>query len=151
MTTMTKRTYKDKEEHFNQWIEIINYYWHFLKSDLYNNTDFWDNTFHSMDEQAWWDMVDVYDIIRQQYPEEFYRFPYQHEDIAWIKKKLLLGKPVIKPMAKEYNKTGFRAWMVMKDVVNNINGTPTVNYKNNPSKGPDPDPETPFERLFDIL
>ena len=102
-----------------------------------------------MQEQDWLDVYEVYDILRQQYPEEFYRFPKQQEDMKWINKQLMLGKAIIKPMAKHYNTTGFRSWMVMKDVINNIRGTPTVDYKNNPPpRGPEP--LTPFERLFDI-
>lgn len=145
---MATKNYQQKEKNVNDWVDIINYYWHKLESNLYNDKEFWDNTMHSMDTQDWWDFYEVYDIVRQQYPEEFHRFPKMSTDMNWVYKQLMLGKPVIKPMAKNYNTTGFRSWMVMKDVINNVRGTPTVDYKNNPPK-PD-EPETPFERLFDI-
>lgn len=145
---MLKRNYSEKEKNVHTWVEIINHYWHELRSELYNNTEFWDNTLHSMQDEDWWDLCEVYDILRQQYPELFYRFPKQFEDIAWIKRRLMLGKPVIKPMAKNFNTTGFRSWMVIKDVINDIKGTPTVDYKNNPPKAEET--QTQFERLFDF-
>jgi len=145
---MAQRNYKDKEHNVHAWVDIINHYWHKLQANLYNDKEFWDNTMHSMESPDWWDMYEVYEILRQQYPEEFYRFPKMNTDMAWVYKQLMLGKAIIKPMAQHYNTTGFRAWMVLKDVINNIKGTPTVDYKNNPPKAEEP--ETQFEKLFEF-
>jgi hypothetical protein len=145
---MTTQTYDNKLKNVNTWVQITNYYWTKLQSKLYNDVEFWDNTLHSMTEQDWWDVVDVYKVIKQTHSDEFYPFPKMHEDIKDIERKLLLGKSIIRQNQKSANRTGFRAWMVMKDVLNNINGTPTVDYN---SKGPGPNDdktETPFERLF---
>jgi hypothetical protein len=146
---MTQQTYDNKLKNVNTWVEITNYYWHLYKSDINNKSDFWDDTLHSMFEQDWWDIVDVYKVVKQTHSDEFYPFPKMHEDIKDIERKLLLGKSIIRQNQKSANRTGFRAWMVMKDVLNNINGTPTVNYKLKGSRPDDDEPESPFERFFD--
>jgi hypothetical protein len=145
---MAKRTYEQKLNNVNTWVKIINHYWHALESNLHNNKEFWDNTLHSMQDEDWWDMIEVYNIVKQTHSDEFYRFPKMHEDMRDIEKKLMLGKAVIRPNQQTANKTGFRAWMVLKDVLNNINGTPTVNY--NTEEKPNSASQTPFERLFEI-
>jgi len=117
---------------------------------LYNNTEFWENSLHAMKDEDFWDLIDVYDIQKQQYPEEFYRFPKQSGDMDYIRRRLMLGKPVVRPMQKSANTPVFRALMVTKDVINNVNGKPTVNYKDLPADTEVDDKPTQFEKLFNF-
>ena len=146
---MAKRRYEDRLKNLNTWVEITNYHWDRLNGEFYDDQQAWDDTYHAFANDDWWDMVESADTICQVYdhcfkPGDLYKF---RDDIKEINRRLMFGKTVVKPKQKSYNFHPFRGWMILKDVLNSANGTPTKEFdKKTP---PDEDP-TQFERLFDF-
>ena len=101
---MTIKTYDDKEKNVQQWVDKINSFWVGDGSNIHNKTDFWDETFHKMTDQDFWDFVEVSDILRQQYSDDFYKWPDFASEIQEIKKQLMLGKNVIRPIQTTANR-----------------------------------------------
>lgn len=143
---MARRTYDQKLTNINLWVDITNYHWHRLEGELRNDLEFWSETLHAMTEQDWWDWVDIEPSIKIQHEEYFRKYPKLTEDTREIYTKLALGKPITRKMGISKNLTAFRTLMSIKDLINDINGTPTVQYVKKP---PQP-PLTPAERLFDF-
>ena len=147
---MTKRTYQDKLANINNWVTIVNHFWELHQGELYNDSNFWDYSLHSMEAQDWWDWLEIEPALKAQYPDAFNRYPKIWDAHNDIERKLMLGKPMVKQGVKNYNFAAFRALMNIKDVVNEINGTPTKNYNKTSAKKNSPAPTTPFERLFEL-
>ena len=125
---MIKRTYTEKIQTLNDWVAITNYHWERLNGQFYNDAEAWDQTLHAMREQDWWDWVEVEPALRAQYPDSFQRYPYISQGTEHINKALMFGKALIKKDVTGANFNTFRAWMNIKDVINDINGTPTKEY-----------------------
>lgn len=143
---MARRTYDQKLTNINLWVDITNYHWHRLEGELRNDEEFWSETLHAMTEQDWWDWVDIEPSIKIQHEEHYRKYSKLTEDTREIYTKLALGKPITRKMGISKNLTAFRTLMSIKDLINDINGTPTVQYV---KKQPEP-PLTPAERLFDF-
>ena len=145
---MARRTYDQKFNNIRDWVEITNYHWHRLQGEMFNDQEFWEQTLHAMTDQDWWDWVDIEPSIKIQYEEHFRRYSKLTEDTREIYTKLALGKPITRKMGVSKNLTAFRTLMAIKDLFNDIAGTPTVKYDKDKSKDTDCD-LTPFEQLFD--
>jgi hypothetical protein len=143
---MAKVTYDQKLKRINDWVEITNYHWDRLKGELYNDEEFWEHIFGSMTADDWWFWVDIAPAVKIQYETEWRRWYKLDESTEDIKKKLMLGKPLYRKDQKNANIPVFRAWMNIKDFINDINGTPTKQYTVEDRK-PQQEP-TPKERLF---
>lgn len=126
---MSKRTYQEKLQNVNLWVEIVNYHWDRLQGELFNDEEFWDHTLHAMTNEDWWDWCDIEPALKVQHDDIFRRYSKIYEDTEYIKKKLMQSKPVTKQNQKGKNFQAFRALMNIKDIVNDINGTPTKHFQ----------------------
>jgi hypothetical protein len=145
---MAKRSYDQKFNNIRDWVEITNHHWHRLKGEMFNDQEFWEHTLHAMSDQDWWDWVDIEPSIKIQYEEHFRKYSKLTEDTKEIYTKLALGKPITRKMGISKNLTAFRALMCIKDLFNDINGTPTVPYDK--PKVTANDDQTQFEILFEF-
>lgn len=145
---MAKRTYQQKLANIEAWAEIVDYHWHRLKGQMFNDLEFWADTLHAMTDQDWWDWVDIEPSLKIQHEEHYRRYSKLSEDSQDIYKRLALGKPITRPNGKHKNLTAFRALMCIHDFVNDYKGTPTVKYQK-PCDAKQ-DSVTPFEHLFDV-
>jgi len=147
---MAQRTYKEKLQNIQDWVSIINYHWERLLGDLFDDKEFWDDSFHSMTKDDHWDWLDIEPALRAQYPESFRRYPTITADTEYLRKQSMMGKPVFVKGVKHKNFGGFRAWMNIKDVINDINGTPTHQYTDKErARIRAQSTLTNFERLFE--
>lgn len=143
-----KRNYQQKLTNIQNWSAIVEYHWHRLKGLVRNDAEFWDHTLHSMTDQDWWDWCDIEPSIKIQHEEHYRRYPKLSEDTQEIRSRLMLGKQITRKMGVSKNLTAFRTLMAIHDLVNDIKGTPTVQYTDKDRK---PEPElSPFERMFDV-
>jgi hypothetical protein len=146
-----KRTYQEKLANINNFVEITNYHWDRLLGILRDDEEFWEHTFGTMTNQDWWDWVEIEPALRAQYPDEFRRFPSVKQGTEHINKCLMMGKQIYRKDVKGANFNSYLAWMNIKDVMNEINGTPTKVYTDKDrKKGPEDDDPTQFQKLFDI-
>ena len=145
---MSKK-YQDKLDNINCWVEIVNIHWDRLRGEMYNDPQFWDDTLHAMGKDDWWDWIDIEPALAIQYAEAFRKYPKCHEATEEVKRIVMLGKDVIRKNHKGKNFTGFRALMNIKDVINEINGTPTRIFRKEEPLAVE-DTETQFEKLFDF-
>jgi hypothetical protein len=129
-----KRSYETKIRNVNDWITITNYHWDRLKGIYDNDAEAWGDTFHSMETQDWWDIVECHKILSLQYPWEHDRYRNLASDMKVVEERLMFGKPVIKAMVKQYNLQAFRAWMTFKDFFNDITGQPTKQWRTKEDK-----------------
>lgn len=145
---MAKRNYQDKLNNINTWVEIVNYHWHRLESNLFNDEEFWNDTLHAMQDQDWWDWVEIAPALKIQHSDVWRKYPKLAEGTKEVERLLMLGKPVTKKDRKGKNFEAFRLLMNIKDFINDVNGTPTKQFV----KEPEPKQEQPtaFERLFDL-
>ena len=140
--------YDEKFRNCQAWSEIVDYHWHRLRGQLFNDTEFWDHTLHAMTDHDWWSWCDIEPAIAIQYEEHYGRYSKLREDTADLRRRLMLGKPITRKNGKMKNLTAFRTLMALHDLVNDINGTPTKQYpKHTDAKQED---STPFETLFDV-
>lgn len=145
-----KRTYQQKLANINAFVEITNYHWNRLLGWLEDDEEFWEHIFGTMTTDDWWDWVDIEPALKAQYPDEFRRYPKVHLGTEHLKKCLMFGKPIYLKDVKGANFESFRAWMNIKDVMNEINGTPTRIYtEKDRQKAQEQANPTPFERLFE--
>ncbi len=144
---MAKRSYDEKLQNILDWVEITNYHWNRLKGELYNDEEFWEHIFGSMTEQDWWDWVEIAPALKIQYDAEWRRWYKIDEGTKDIEKRLAFGNPLYRKDQKNANKAVFRAWMNIKDFLNDITGQPTKQYT---VKDREPvEKPTPKETLFD--
>lgn len=123
------RTYNEKVDNVVNWVKIVNYHWTRLEGDLHNDKDFWRDTLHAMDDSDWWDWVDIMPALKAQHPQAFAKYPYAEISTEYITKKLHKKQPVVKKNITGKNFDAFRALMNIKDVVNEIAGVPTIEFK----------------------
>lgn len=147
-----KKTYDEKLTNINTWVEIVNYHWERLKGDLYNDKDFWNDTLHSMTNEDWWDWCDISPALKAQHPDVFAKYPYTEISTEEVLKQLHKCKPIVKKNIAGKNFAAFRTLMNIKDVMNEIAGTPTKQY---PKVSPKPSqppkkPGSTFSDLFEI-
>ena len=145
---MNSRTYDEKLKNILTWVEITNHYWNLYRSDINNKTDFWDNTLHAMTERDWWDWVEIEPALRAQHPNSFRAYPWIKDGTEHINKSLMYGKPLVKPMRPSANFNTFRAWMNIKDVVNDLVGEPTKQYPKPEEIKPEDTPKNNWQDLF---
>lgn len=147
---MAKRTYFQKLANVVAYVEITNYHWDRLLGEMYNDKEMWEHLFERSNDD-WWDWVDIEPVLRVQYPDSFRRFPKIDAGTEHIKTCLMKGKPLYKKDIKNANFQTFRAWMNIKDVVNDIMGTPNKEYTNKDrQEAHDKANPTPFERMFEF-
>lgn len=144
---MAKKTYEQKLRNINDWVEIVNYHWHRLKGDMYNDSEFWDDTLHAMQSTDWWDWVDISPALKIQFEDCWRRYPKLEDGTNQVRTTLMLSKPVTRAKGKGKNFEAFRLLMNIKDFMNDINGTPTLQY-NTGSKTQVQEQPTQFELLF---
>lgn len=141
--------YQEKFSNIEAWAEIVDYHWHRLSGEMFNDTEFWDQTLHSMTDEDWWAWADIEPSIAIQYEEHYRRYPKLREDTEDIRRRLMLGKSITRKMGKMKNLTAFRTLMAIHDLFNDIKGTPTKQYPKH--TGTDSkQQQTPFEALFDV-
>lgn len=146
---MARKTYDEKLRNINLWVEITNHYWHKLRGDMYNDTEFWDHTLHSMSADDWWDWVDIAPALKIQFEDCWRRYPKLEDSTNQVRKTLMLSKPVTRAKGKGLNFEAFRLLMNIKDFINDINGTPTKQY-NTRSTADEQEVIRPVDRLFEI-
>ena len=142
---MTTRKFQDKVANLRDWVEIINYHWDRLRGELHNDTEFWEDTLHAMTNQDWWDLVEAYPTMYDLHSDLFREHGGMARDIQTIESRLMLGKPVVKTGRRDHNFSPFRALMVLKDVLNDLMGTPTKKFDQVVDDTP-----TQFQQLFEI-
>jgi hypothetical protein len=100
-----------------------------------------------MTDEDWWDWVEIAPALKIQYETEWRRWYRIDEGTKDIEKRLAFGKPLYRKDQKNANVAIFRAWMNIKDFVNDITGQPTKEYT---AKDREPIAvPTPKETLFD--
>jgi len=144
-----KKTYTEKLKNINDWVEIVNHHWARLKGNLHNDEVFWNQTLHSMKDLDWWDWIDIEPSIAIQYEGEYRRYPKLAQDTQNVKKKLMFGKPVVKKGQAMKNTEAFRLLMQIKDLINDINGTPTKKFPKNAT--PPPEEITTKNNFWDMF
>lgn len=113
------------------WVDAINAHWKRLEGILENDKQFWNEVYHSKTRTHWKDFVDVARElqIQPEFAEYFEQFEDFNNKLDKIEERLKTREPVIIKWQKEYNKPVFKAVMDFKDIINNINQTPTVHFK----------------------
>jgi len=150
---MAKRTYAEKFEIMELVLELTMIHWERTLGIYDNDAEAWDDVFHSRTTSDWWDLVDVAKIEIQKYPEYIGKYKYLSSDLDEVERRLMLGKPVVKPKkdAKNYNFPTYRFWMAFKDLMNDRRGTPTYQYTEQERKlAWERANPTPFETMFAI-
>lgn len=146
---MAKKTYDDKLKNINLWVEIVNYHWDRLQGELFNDEEFWDHTLHAMTNDDWWDWVDIEPALKIQFESTFRHYSKIYDDTDSIKRTLMLDKPVTKKNRKGKNFQAFRALMNIKDIINDINGTPTKQWAKIETSE-NTEPKNNFLSMFDF-
>lgn len=142
------RRYEQKLENVQNWVEIFNYHWDRLKGEYHNDEEFWNDTYHSMRDLDWDDFCQVGDVLTRQYPEDFRRYPNFAENLNEVNKRVMLGKPIIKRFNRQnYNKAPFNVVLTVKDVINELNGTPTKQWPKEQPKSDQPQTELHKKRI----
>ena len=144
---MPRKTFHQKVKNINDWIEIFNHYWVELEGQYHDKKQFWDDTLHSMTNEDWWDVVEAYPTLHDLHEDLFREYGYIKNDIDTIERRLMLGKPVVKPSVKNWNFPAFHAMVVLKDVLNSVNGVKLPKFDKPQAHD---DTLTPFENLFDV-
>lgn len=127
---MARTSYKEKEQIVNAVLAVTMFHWERTLGIFDDDSEAWDDVFHSRTIEDWWDITEYAKIEVQKYPEYMGKYKYLTSDLEQVEKRLMLGKPVVKPKkdAKNYNFTTFRFWMAFKDLLNDARGTPTKQY-----------------------
>jgi hypothetical protein len=123
------RPFETKLSNVGDWMAIIQHHWPRLLGEFNNDAEFWNDVFHSMEAQDWWDVIDVAKALQIQHPETVDRFRYFGIHIDTIEKRLHRCQPVI----KQWNRTGYNGaatslLMSTRDAINEILGTPTKQW-----------------------
>lgn len=135
------QTFEDKMEECAAVVRITNDYWIKYQGQLFNHEDFWDDTLHSLDNQFWWNVIDVMKALEQISPEHFIT----GSRYAFSEVERCLMHEGHKPRcldSRKNKKIEFKALMHLKDILNSIAG-----YEP-PTKFPKEDKPTGFEKLF---
>lgn len=135
------------------WMDIIDLHWERLLGEFNNDTQFWNDTFHSMNENDWYSFVNVSEAIlnSDNIPEsqQYRNFSYNFNK---VKERVMLGKPVIKQWNRQgYNSPATALVMTVRDIINEVHGKPTKTWNEKERARILADRVvTPFESLFDI-
>jgi hypothetical protein len=140
---MATLTFEDKLKITKVVVDTVNRYWIICEGELFNNKEFWDETFHSLTNEDWEDMMKVMDYVAATEPQ---LISSSAENIFGEVKKILMyeghsGNPQALD-ARRHKKTEFKALMWIKDIFNEISG-----YEQ-PTTFPKDEPPTPFETFF---
>ena len=142
-----KKSYIQSYIAVKEWHDQHMRYWNQYRGDLYNRHDHHDECFHSKTAENWWDWVRVNRRLEDDNPKEYYKQSGLKSHVDEIERRLMYGHSVVKPYKKGgWNHAPFAGWMKFKDVLNDVLGTPTPQFE----KVKPVEPETPFERLFEI-
>lgn len=144
-----KKSYDEKLQNINDWVEIVNYHWMRLEGVLNNDEEFWNDTLHSMTSNDWWDWLDIAPSLEIQYEHIWSKYNRNNQfknDMTVIKNRVYNSKPAVKKFNKNYNFSAFRLLMNIKDFLNEVNGNPTVDF----SKIEKSEEQTQFEKLFEF-
>jgi len=135
----------DKQrEHIDRiavFVRAINYYQYEDPKGIHNNKEFWE-VFHDFVGPSTDSWLEMEEIFHYEFPHAFSDYPYVNAGTDHLKKCRMFGKPLTKRDVPSKNKSTFRAWANIKDVINSISDyTP-------------PPPQvrretTPFEDLFE--
>jgi hypothetical protein len=151
---MAQRKWDHKMEVVLAIREVIMFHWMINDRCIipHDDADAWEDIIHSRTSQDWWDIVDVAEIMFQQYPEDVYQYRNLKSDIAEIKKRLMFGKDITRPKnyaTRQYNTTAWRGLMAFKDFLNDLNDTPTPHLTDEQRQHKEAmETPTQFEKLF---
>jgi hypothetical protein len=82
-----------------------------------------------MEAEDWWDVIDLARALQIQHPEELRRFNRFDMNIETVEKRLHKAQPVIKQWNRQgYNVAATGLFMTVRDVINEIKGTPTQRW-----------------------
>jgi len=134
------------------WMKVIDLHWERLLGEFNNDSEFWNDTFHSMNNDDWQSFVNIAEAMLETCSDETRRYPNFSYQIDVVKKRVLLGKPVIKQWNRQgYNSTATALVMTVRDTFNEIHGKPTKTWNEKERAKILADRVvTPFESLFDI-
>lgn len=135
--------FEDKVRITHEWVKAVNKYWIICEGELFNHKEFWSETFHSMSNEDWEDMIAVMDVVKATEPGVV-------SDIAAVafdevKQVLMYEAHSGNPRAldsRKHKRKAFKALMNIKDIINDLSG-----YKQ-PTKFPKKSTPTGFENLF---
>lgn len=123
---MAQRTFAQRTDNIYLWKEIAELHWERLLGEFNNDELFWNDLFHSMEHIDWEDLVEVAKGIKIAHSEETRRYPKFDYQIEVIEKRLHKCDPVIKQWNRQgYNSPATGLFMTVRDILNEINGTPT--------------------------
>lgn len=123
------RKFETKFQNVCDWCKIVDLHWERLLGEYNNDKDFWNDTFHSMNSDDWWDIIDVAKALQIQEPDELRRFPKFSYNIEVIEKRLHKCDPVIKKWNRQgYNVAATGLFMSVRDVLNELAGKPTKRW-----------------------
>jgi hypothetical protein len=134
------------------WMDQVDLHWERMLGEFHNDTDFWNDVFHAMTADDWWDILDVAKGIAQVHSDLLGPFPKFTYNIDLLEKKLQVCKPAIKPHNRQgYNGAAVSVFMTVRDILNEMNGTPTRRWtKEQRAKELASREVTNFERLFNV-
>lgn len=123
---MATRTFEQKTDNVYLWKEICELHWERLLGEFWGDEQFWSDLFHSMEHQDWEDVLAVGKAIQVAHPEELRSFPKFSMNMEILEKRLNKLDPAIKPYNRQgYNTPAVSVFMAIRDILNEINGTPT--------------------------
>jgi hypothetical protein len=140
-----KYTLEEKVKFTEHVVNILNKYWITYKGDLDNRKDLWKDTLHSFHNEDWEILMEVMEVIRIEDASTY--LPKSHDTFNRVREILMRDGHSANPKAMDARKhkyTAFLALMHVKDCWNNFTG-----YEAPTKFAPDPEPETPFENLFE--
>lgn len=123
---MPKKTFEQQADNVYLWKEICELHWDRMLGEFWGDAQFWDDLFHSMEAEDWWDVLAVGKALQIAHSEELRRFPKFDMQLETLEKRLQNCQPAIKKYNKQgYNTASVSVFMSIRDALNEINGTPT--------------------------
>ena len=103
-----------------EFVDFINYFFDEHPDGLNNNKEFW-SRFHEYVKAYTIDWIEVEDILRDTYPQNFRdREPWLTAGSEHLKKAVYMGKPLTKPDVPSKNTATLKAWFNIRDFINDI-------------------------------
>lgn len=133
------------------WRDICELHWERMLGEFWGDEQFWDQLFHQMEAQDWEAVVSVAKAMQISHTNEIRPFPNFSYNIEVVEKRLHKCDPVIKKYNRQgYNKAAVSLFMAVRDVLNEINGTPTKRWTDKEREKALLDRKvTTFEQLFE--
>lgn len=123
---MPTKTFNQRVDNIYLWKEIAELHWERVLGEYNNDKDFWNDLFHSMQFEDWEDLIEVAKGIKLAHSEELRRFPKFEYNLEIVEKRVENRQPVIKQWNRQgYNVAATGLFMTVRDILNEINGTPT--------------------------